>query len=138
MNNRLRVVSLFTGAMGLDLGLRKTGHFEVVACVEKEPVFCNTIRANIECGNLPEKPRVYEIDIQQLDPFQVMDQVGIEPGDIDVLIGGPPCQSFSTAGRRGTVKDPRGTLLWDFLRFVRALKPKVLEFRRPLQGKIEE
>ena len=49
---------------------------------------------------------------------------GIEPGDIDVLIGGPPCQAFSTAGNRGTVQDPRGTLLWDFLRFVEGLRPK--------------
>lgn len=125
MNNRLKVLSLFTGAMGLDLGLRATGHFEVVACVEKETVFCDTIRANIECGNLPEKPRVYESDIQKLDPFQLMAQLAIQPGEIDVLVGGPPCQSFSTAGRRGTVRDPRGTLLWDFLRFVKALKPKV-------------
>lgn len=125
MNNTVKVVSLFTGAMGLDLGLRATGHFEVVACVEKETVFCDTIRANIECGNLPEKPRVYETDIQKLDPCQLMAQLAIQPGEIDVLVGGPPCQSFSTAGRRGTVKDPRGTLLWDFLRFVKALKPKI-------------
>lgn len=125
MSNRLKVVSLFTGAMGLDLGLRATGHFDVVACVEKEAVFCDTIRANIECGNLPEHPRVYESDIQKLDPFQLMAQLAIQPGEIDVLVGGPPCQSFSTAGRRGTVRDPRGTLLWDFLRFVKALKPKV-------------
>jgi DNA (cytosine-5)-methyltransferase 1 len=125
MNDRLKVLSLFTGAMGLDLGLRATGHFNVVACVEKEAVFCDTIRANIECGNLPENPWVYESDIQKLDPFQVMAQLAIQPGEIDVLVGGPPCQSFSTAGRRGTVRDPRGTLLWDFLRFVKALKPKV-------------
>jgi DNA (cytosine-5)-methyltransferase 1 len=125
MKNCLRVVSLFTGAMGLDLGLRKTGRFNVVACLEKEKVFCDTIRANIENGNLHEKPKIYEGDIRQFDPRRLMDDLGIDEGEIDLVVGGPPCQSFSTAGRRGTVKDPRGTLLWDFLRFVKVLKPKL-------------
>src|SRR3546814_3132505 len=49
---------------------------------------------------------------------------GIKLGDVDVLIGGPPCQSFSTAGKRQSTQDPRGTLLWDFLRFVDGLRPK--------------
>lgn len=53
-----------------------------------------------------------------------MQEVGLEVGQLDLLVGGPPCQSFSTTGRRGTVQDPRGTLLWQFLRFIEALKPK--------------
>lgn len=110
--------------MGLDLGLRQTGCFEVVACVEREPVFCGTIRANTEAGNLHESPRVYETDIRELAPERLMADLGIRPGDIDLVVGGPPCQSFSTAGRRGTVQDRRGTLLWEFLRFVEALQPK--------------
>lgn len=124
LKSTYRVVSLFSGAMGLDLGLDRTGRFELVAAVEKEKAFCDTIRANRAAGRLPNALRVYEADMSRFDPHELMSECGLKPGDIDVLVGGPPCQSFSTAGRRGTVQDPRGTLLWDFLRFVEALQPK--------------
>jgi len=119
-----RVISLFSGAMGLDLGLERTGRFELVAAVEKEKSFCDTIRANHAAGRLPVSVKVFEADISKLDPHEVLAQCGMKPGELDVLIGGPPCQSFSTAGRRGTVQDARGTLLWDFLRFVDAMQPR--------------
>lgn len=125
IKQKYKVVSLFSGAMGLDLGLRKTGRFEIVASVEVEKIYCDTVRENIELGNLPENPRIYETDIKNLNPRKILEDLGIRPGDIDLVVGGPPCQSFSTAGRRATVQDPRGTLLWDFLRFVEVLQPKV-------------
>lgn len=68
---------------------------------------------------------VFEGDIADIDPFEVMRAVGLKPGQLDVLVGGPPCQSFSTAGKRGTTQDLRGTMLWQFLRFVEAMRPKV-------------
>ncbi len=110
--------------MGLDIGLEQTGRFRLLACVEKEPAFCETIRANHRAGRLPRNLKVIEADISQVDPTQLLASVGLRPGELDVLIGGPPCQSFSTAGRRRTVQDPRGTLLWQFLRFVEALRPR--------------
>jgi DNA (cytosine-5)-methyltransferase 1 len=125
IERKYKVISLFSGAMGLDLGLRRTGRFELLACVEKEPVFCDTIRENIRHGNLAETPKVYETDIKGLSPQDLLSDLALTPGEIDVLVGGPPCQSFSTAGKRGTVQDPRGTLLWDFIRFVAVLRPKV-------------
>jgi len=115
---------LFSGALGLDLGLERTHRFEFLAAVEKEKSFCDTIRMNQTAGRLPAGLKVYESDISKLDPLQVLEDCGLKPGDIDVVVGGPPCQSFSTAGRRGTVQDPRGTLLWDFLRFVEAMRPR--------------
>jgi DNA (cytosine-5)-methyltransferase 1 len=118
------VISLFSGAMGLDIGLEQTGRFRVLACVEKEHAFCETIRANHRAGRLYKGLKVFEGDISELDPKEVMDAAGIKPGELDVLAGGPPCQSFSTAGKRGTVQDPRGTLLWHYLRFVEALQPR--------------
>ena len=48
----------------------------------------------------------------------------MSPGDLDLLSGGPPCQSFSTAGRRRTIQDPRGTLLWQYLKFIDGMLPK--------------
>lgn len=121
---KYNVVSLFSGAMGLDIGLEQTGRFRVLACVEKEPAFCDTIRANQRAGNLSHKLQVYQSDITDLDPLKLLADIGLEPGEVDLLSGGPPCQSFSTAGRRRTTDDPRGTLLWQYLRFVEAIQPR--------------
>lgn len=118
------VVSLFSGAMGLDLGLESTGRFRVVACVEIEPDFCETIRSNHRAGLLHPGLKIFQRDIATLDPTELLAAIGLRPGEVDLVVGGPPCQSFSTAGKRRTTQDPRGTLLWQFLRFVEALRPK--------------
>lgn len=122
---RYTAISLFSGAMGLDLGLDQTNRFQILACVEKERAFCDTIRVNKAAGRLHPQLAIFEADISKLDPAEVLAAAGLKPGELDVLIGGPPCQSFSTAGRRGTLQDPRGTLLWDFLRFVDYMKPRM-------------
>jgi len=121
---KYKVISLFSGAMGLDLGLERTARFELLACVEKEPSFCATIRENHAKGRLPKKLHVFEGDITDLDPATVLEACGLKPGELDVLVGGPPCQSFSTAGRRMSTQDPRGTLLWQYLRFVEYMQPR--------------
>jgi DNA (cytosine-5)-methyltransferase 1 len=121
---KYKVVSLFSGAMGLDIGLHKTDRYELMACVEVEKSFCETIRRNVELGHINSSTKILCKDISKLAVEDFMNETGIKPGEIDVLVGGPPCQSFSTAGRRKGVQDPRGTLLWDFLRFIEALQPK--------------
>lgn len=122
---RLKAISVFSGAMGLDIGLEETGAFETLAAIEVSPVFCETIRRNRDAGRTARRRlKVYEGDIRGIDPLDVMKDLGIKPGDLDLLVGGPPCQSFSTSGKRGTVQDPRGTLIWEFLRFVRAFQPR--------------
>ena len=121
---KLKVISLFSGGMGLDLGLKETDRYELLACVEKVPAYCDTIRLNREAGHLPANLKIYEGDISNIDPYEVLAATGLKPGELDVLVGGPPCQSFSTAGNRGTVQDPRGTLLWQFLKFVEVMQPK--------------
>ncbi|MGF6726721.1 DNA (cytosine-5)-methyltransferase 1 [Paraburkholderia sp. GAS41] len=121
---KYRVISLFSGAMGLDLGIDATDRYEIVACVEKERIACDTIRKNQAAGRLPKELKVFEGDISSLDPADLLREVGLKPGEVDLLIGGPPCQAFSTAGKRGTVQDPRGTLLWQFLRFVEHIRPR--------------
>ncbi|MEI6451327.1 MAG: DNA cytosine methyltransferase [Actinomycetes bacterium] len=119
-----KTISLFSGGMGLDIGLESTDLFEVVACVEVDSDFCETIRRNRDAGRLTRDLRVFEGDIRGISPEDVLSAAGLSPGEVDLVVGGPPCQSFSTAGRRGTVQDPRGTLLWEYLRFIDALKPK--------------
>lgn len=130
-DRRYTVVSLFSGAMGLDIGLHQTGRFDLLACVEKVPAFRATIcrnRNRIQSATRPmivygeEHPE--DGDLNMLTPERVLRDLGLQPGELDVLVGGPPCQSFSTTGKRGTVQDPRGTLLWRFLHFVDVLRPK--------------
>lgn len=123
---RYTMVSLFSGAGGLDVGVGSSGRFELLAAVEFEQDYCETLRLNRDNGVFGEKQtKILQKDLSKYAPEDLMAELRVEPGDIDVLIGGPPCQSWSTAGKRGAVADPRGMLLWDYLRFVEALKPKV-------------
>jgi len=122
---KLKTISLFSGAGGLDVGLDQTGGFEALACLEVEEQFCETLRLNRDRGRFGSPgTKIIQADLSTYDPFDLMDLLGLKPGELDVLVGGPPCQSFSTAGRRGTVEDPRGQLIWDYLRFVDAFKPR--------------
>lgn len=123
-SRRKSVVSLFSGALGMDLGFELQGDFEILACVEVNEAACETIRTNAEQGHFTGKPKVFCRDIFELTPQELLAEIGIKPGELDLLIGGPPCQSFSTAGRRQSVQDRRGTLLWRYLEFVAALRPK--------------
>lgn len=122
---RFACVSIFSGACGLDVGLEASDGFALLACLERHPVFCETIRRNRDAGRLgdPSMP-IYEGDIRDFDPSSVMDDLGMIAGELDLLAGGPPCQAFSTAGRRQSVNDPRGSLLWSFLDYVVAFRPK--------------
>jgi len=133
MTTRPRAISLFTGAGGLDIGFHKMG-FDIVACIEVEPVFCKTLELN-RGKHLREDCEVICADIRNIDPTQLH----IEP--IDLIIGGPPCQSFSAAGRRAGgvtgIFDVRGALFEHYCRFVSYFRPKAFIFenvRGILQG----
>lgn len=65
-DQKYKVVSPFSGAMGLDLGMDNTGRFELVACVELEKAFCDTIRTNRDAGKIPANLAVVEGDIANL------------------------------------------------------------------------
>lgn len=123
-SSRYTVISLFSGAMGLDLGLHTTGRFRLLACIENEQAFCDTIRENQKAGRLPQDICVLENDIAEIDPVEVLDALGLRPGDVDVVVGGPPCQPFSKARQRANVRDARSTLPLQFLRFVKAMQPR--------------
>lgn len=120
-----RVVSLFSGAMGFDLGLEATGSFKTVAAVESDPACCETIRKNVAAGRTASKRmRLYEGDIRNVSPEQLMFDLGMMPGELELLSAGPPCQAFSTTGRRRTVGDSRGALLWRVIDYIDAFRPK--------------
>ena len=125
VSRKKSVVSLFSGALGMDLGFELQGDFQILACVEVDKAACETIRINAEAGHFAGNPEVFCRDLFDLSPEELMEKIGLKPGELDLLIGGPPCQSFSTAGRRQSVQDRRGTLLWRYLDFVAALRPKM-------------
>jgi len=116
-------LSLFSGAGGMDIGVRQAG-FKVLACIEIDPHCCETLRNAIE----RERARtlLLERDIRQVKPFQVMESLDLQIGELDLLFGGSPCQSFSQAGKRASLDDERGLLLFEFVRFAKDLKPKVI------------
>ena len=109
--SKIKVVSLFSGGGGLDLGFINAG-FDVVWAIDNEKNAAATYAKNI--GN-----HIVCMDINALDATTV-------PA-CDVVIGGPPCQSFSLAGNRKT-DDLRGKLVWKYLEIIETLKPKAFLF----------
>jgi DNA (cytosine-5)-methyltransferase 1 len=95
------VVSLFPGGMGLDLGLEEAG-IETALAVEVDPFCCATIRTNRTGLD------VWETDVRQIDGASIRTRLG-RPGDVFLMVGGPPCQSFCPGGKRAALSDPRGT-----------------------------
>ncbi len=96
----------------------------VVAAVEKDRDACETYRVNL-VAPIKDGPKLFEEDILEVSPRRLMDEVGLVPGACDVLIGGPPCQGFSTHRLKGVgVDDPRNRLLLRYFEFVDALRPR--------------
>ncbi|MFV9503212.1 MAG: DNA cytosine methyltransferase [Oscillochloridaceae bacterium umkhey_bin13] len=112
----LRYMSLFSGAMGLDLGLEAAG-LQPALCLDVDPAACATIRYNR--SELP----VIEEDVREWSGQRLCEFAGVRPDDLVCIVGGPPCPSFSTAGRRQSFNDPRGEVMFDFLRIIAELRP---------------
>ena len=117
---RPKAISLFSGAGGMDIGFRKAG-FDIIASVEIDPSCCDTLRANLE----GQCTKVIEQDIRNIVGSDLCKSFGLKVGELDCLFGGPPCQSFSLAGRRGGLDDERGLMLLEFFRLVDEIRPKV-------------
>lgn len=116
-------LSLFSGAGGMDIGVMQAG-FDILACVEIDPYCCETLRAAITREQ--RRTRIIEEDIRNINPIDLMRELFMEPGDLDLLCGGPPCQTFSQIGKRKCLEDERGMLLFEMTRFAEAFRPKVI------------
>lgn len=120
-NGSRRVVSFFSGALGLDLGLEAAG-LQPIAANEFDPAACATIRRNRPGIHL------YACDVRLLTATQLMNDLGLEPGELFAVVGGPPCQAFSTAGRRLGLNDDRGNVFLHFISLIAGLRPKYAIF----------
>lgn len=108
--------SFFTGAAGLDLGLEQAGLHPTLA-VEIDGDCCATLRHN------RPKLDVWEADIAKIDPAQLSERRGHD-GEVFLMVGGPPCQSFSSGGKRAALTDPRGNLIYTYLRLIDRVRPR--------------
>lgn len=113
---RLKAISLFSGAMGLDLGIEKAG-IEIKLCVEMNKQAAATIRNNT---HIP----VIDRDITTVTSEELLEVSKLKKGEVDLIVGGPPCQAFSTAGARRGLNDFRGNVIIQYLRVVSDLHPQ--------------
>lgn len=113
-------IDLFSGCGGLTLGLKKAG-FRVLGAVDNDALSMETYKAN------HAEVKTWQLDIRKLAASKVMRGLRLRPGQLDLLAGCPPCQGFSalrTLNGSKRTRDARNDLVFDFLRFIRVLRPK--------------
>lgn len=112
-------LSFFSGAMGLDLGLEKAG-FDIRLTCENDKFCRQTIALN--------RPNIALIgDINEYSAEEVLSLAGVSKGqDVDLVVGGPPCQAFSTAGARRAFNDERGNVFLTYIDLALAIQPKFI------------
>lgn len=116
-DNAPTVISTFAGCGGSSLGYSMAGYKELLA-VEWDNNAVETFRLNF-----PDIP-IYHGDISKLSVDECISVTGIKPGELDILDGSPPCQGFSTAGKRN-IDDSRNQLYREYIRLLKGLRPKI-------------
>ncbi len=114
---KLNVLSFFSGAMGLDIGLEKAGMHVMLAC-DVDPATRKTIARNDRGIGIIGDLRSYSVP-------EILAYANVKnPQQVDVIVGGPPCQAFSTAGRRMGFQDERGNVFLKFIEVISSIKPR--------------
>ncbi len=115
----IKILSLFSGGGGLDIAFHDCG-FDIVEMVELDRNYVQTLQINSQLGKRLENSQTTCIDIRNYYPDPHL--------KVDFIIGGPPCQTFSAAGRRAAgvagTSDARGTLFQEYVRLLKTLHPK--------------
>jgi DNA (cytosine-5)-methyltransferase 1 len=121
MSKKIKVIDLFAGVGGLSYGFAHDSDFEIVGA--------NEILSDMAKAYSLNHPTVkmYNCDIKDFGLKNLNNDLGIECGDIDLIIGGPPCQAFSTVGKR-LIDDPRGELFQEYYRVLKELNPTLFLF----------
>lgn len=110
-----RSISLFSGAMGLDIGLINAG-IDIRVGQDLDDYCVRTMLENGHPGILG--------DIRKISSERLLEAAGMNVGEPFLVCGGPPCQPFSTAGKRLGINDPRGSLFRDFVRMIDEIRPR--------------
>lgn len=111
---QMNVISLFSGCGGLDLGFEKAG-FNIPVANEFDKTIWETFKVNHPNTHLIEG------DVRQITKEDIAQYID---GEVDGIIGGPPCQSWSEAGSLKGIKDARGQLFFDYIRILTEFQPK--------------
>lgn len=127
MNNKRTTISLFSGAGGLDIGLERSG-FETISMCELEPRFADTLRKNQGWRHSDGYSYFTAATIHNADVRSLHGQDLSGGRTIDCVIGGPPCQSFSSSGNQLGTLDPRGQLVHEYVRVISEIAPEAFVF----------
>lgn len=120
----MNVISLFSGAGGMDLGLEMAG-MQTRLCIEID----TDARATLALNRPHWQPtHAHGGDITSFTSDEILELAGLAACDVDVIAGGPPCQSFSNLGRKGGLRDARGSLILHYLRIVEDIRPRFCLF----------
>lgn len=120
----METVSLFSGAGGLDLGI-EMANGRILAQVEMDADSVETLRRHARATG--SGAVVHHTKIEELDASDLRRQLGLSPGDLTLLAGGPPCQPFTTAGLRKAINDARASSLFPkYLEYVDEFEPRAL------------
>lgn len=120
-SKKLKVIDLFSGVGGLSYGFAHDDNFEIVAANEILPNMAKAYSLNHPTA------KVYAEDIKDFSADKVEKDLGIKASEIDIIVGGPPCQAYSTVGKR-LIDDPRGKLFQEYYRVLKEFNPKLFLF----------
>ena len=112
-------IDLFAGAGGLSLGFEKAG-FDIRYAVESDKYAAETYKRNRRNRNVIVDVR----DINEVSPKEILQKLRLRKGEIDIIIGGPPCQGFSTSNMKTrNLDNPKNHLVFKFVNFVKNIAP---------------
>ena len=122
-----KILSFFSGALGLDIGLHQAG-LRCLSLNEFDKAACGTIRRNLDHLYPEGAPKLYSGDMRELSASILREDLAVKTEELFAIVGGPPCQAFSTAGKRLGLNDERGNVFLHFIDLIAELRPKYAIF----------
>lgn len=122
----LVALSLFSGGGGLDLGFSAAG-YNICCSSDIDTFSCDTLELNAG-KNFYKHAYSIPTDIRDISADSLLSKSNVDKSEIDIVLGGPPCQAFSIFGKRKGLEDPRGNLVWEYLRIIKEVEPKAFVF----------